>query len=224
MEVHRSSSNPLHIGISTLQELEQKVKAFRTINLHSKKKRFVIARETIKNPVDGGILVKKGEEIDVSKVLLLKRFFKMDHIFKTFQPDEGILIISDMKTPAGIQLSMDLVTQVAQIGQGQYDAFIDRLDSFTEMKNLLSSVLFPKMVIIGYIPLEKIEEETEAFHYIRRVDPYLRAIAVVHTAIKPIPVFPRVKQCVITPGDINSLKNFVIEVVNEYTKPYSIEE
>ena len=31
---------------------------------------------------------------------------------KIFQPDEGVVILSDMSDPNGIALSMDLVTQI----------------------------------------------------------------------------------------------------------------
>ena len=75
--------------------------------------------------------------------MLLKRAFKPTHTFKTFQPDEGIVILSDMSTPAGISLSMDLVTQIMNIGGGAYEAFIDRVDSFKELNTLLQKALFP---------------------------------------------------------------------------------
>ena len=63
-------SNVLRIGISSLQELEEKVKAFRTINLNVKKKRYIISREDVLDSHEN-VLVKKGEDLDFSKVMLL---------------------------------------------------------------------------------------------------------------------------------------------------------
>lgn len=218
-----SGSNVLKIGVSSLAELEEKVKAFRTINLNVKKKRFIIAREDIRDH-DGKIVVNKGEDIDLSKVMLLKRLYKPERVFKTFQPDEGIVLISDMSSPAGVQLSMDLVTQVMNIGGGAYEAFIDRVDSFKELSTLLSKALFPKMVIVGYIPVEKLNEETAFYQLITRADPYIRVIDILHTVIKPLPIVKKGRQVVISPEDRDSWKRFIVEIVQEYTKNYSIEE
>lgn len=217
------SSNVLKIGTSTMADLTEKVKAFRTMNLKVKKRRFLISRENILDQ-DKNVVVKKGEDIDISKTMLLRRIYKADHEFKTFQPDEGIVLISDMTSPAGISLSMDLVTQVMNIGGGAYEAFIDRVDSFEELHSLLQKALFPKMVIVGYIPLEKLKNELAYYNEVARVDPFLRFIEILHTQIKPMPILPRLRNVTISPEDRDSWKRFIIEVVQEYTKPYSIEE
>ncbi len=218
-----SQSNVLKIGISTLSELEEKVKAFRTINLNVKKRRFILSREEIRDS-SGTPIVKKGEEFDVSKVMLLKRGHKADDTFKTFQPDEGIVIISDMSTPAGIQLSMDLVTQVMNIGGGAYEAFIDRVDSFRELSGLLQKALFPKLMIVGYITPEKVQEEAAFYNVIRRADPYLRILEVLHTGVKQRGLLAKVNHISIHAEDKESWKRFIVEIVQEYTKPYSMEE
>jgi hypothetical protein len=219
------SSNILRIGSSTLAELEEKVKALRTINLNVKKRRFVIAREDIKLP-SGEVIVPKGSDIDISKVMLLKRHFKPDHIIKTFQPDEGIVLVSDMSTPVGIQFSMDLVTQVMNIGGGAYEAFIDRVDSFKEFVALYNKALFPKLAIVGYIPLqpERLKEELAFYQLITRTDAYIRMLEILHSQIKPQPIVPRIRNLVISPEDRDSWKRFILEIIAEYTKPYSIEE
>lgn len=219
------ASNILKIGVSTIADLEEKVKAFRTMNLNVKKRRFIIAREDIKSP-DGNVLLNKGEDIDFSKILLLKRVFKPDYILKTFQPDEGIVLISDMSTPAGIQFSMDLVTQVMNVGGGAYEAFIDRVDSFKELANLYNKALFPKMVIFGYVPLtaERVKEEFTNYQLIARTDPYIRMIEIMHSQIKPQAMIPKLRNITISPEDRDSWKRFIIEIIQEYTKPYSIEE
>lgn len=216
-------SNVLKIGISSLAELEEKVKAFRTINLNVKKRRYILSREEIKDN-EGNILIKKGEDIDLSRVMLLKRWFKPTDVFKTFQPDEGIVLISDMSTPQGISLSMDLVTQIMNIGGGAYEAFIDRVDSFRELSSLLGKALFPKMMIVGFIPEEKVQEEAAFYHVIKRADPYLRILEVMQAGIKDRQILPKVHHVNIQPTDKDSWKRFIVEVVQEYTKAYSIEE
>ncbi len=217
------ASNVLRIGESTLRELDEKVKAFRTINLNVKKRRFIISREDIRGP-DNSIIVKKGEDIDLAKVKLMARHFKAEQVFKTFQPDEGIVLITDMNTPAGIQMSMDMVTQIMNIGGGAYEAFIDRVDSFKELSTLLSKALFPKLVVIGFIPTEKMQEEVAFYHVVKRFDPYIRMMEVNHTQIKPNPVLPKLKQVVIAPEDRDSWKRFIVEIMQVYTQPYSIED
>lgn len=217
------SGNVLRIGFSTLKELDEKVKAFRTINLNARKKRFILAREQIKDN-SGNIIVGKGDEITLPQVIQMRRFFKPDHIFKTFQPDEGIVLISDMSSPAGIQLSMDLVTQVMNIGGGAYEAFIDRVDSMQELSQLLSKALFPKMVIVGFIPPERIREEIAFYQLIKKADPYIRIMEVQHSQIKPAAIIPKIKHVQIAADDKESWMRFIVEVVQEYTKPYSIEE
>ncbi|MBV6494456.1 MAG: hypothetical protein LDLANPLL_02489 [Turneriella sp.] len=219
------ASNILRIGTSYLGELEEKVKALRTINLNVKKRRFLISREDITLP-NGEVLLAKGSDIDISKVMLLRRHFKADHLVKTFQPDEGIVLVSDMSTPVGIQFSMDLVTQVMNIGGGAYEAFIDRVDSFKEFAALYNKALFPKLAIIGYIPMqvERVKEELAFYQLIARTDPYIRMLEILHTAIKPQPIIPRIRNLTISPEDKDSWKRFILEIIAEYTKGYSIEQ
>ncbi len=219
------SSNILRIGSSTLVELEEKVKALRTINLNVKKRRFIICREDIKL-ASGEVIIPKGSDIDISKVMLLKRHFKPEHQIRTFQPDEGIVLVSDMSTPVGIQFSMDLVTQVMNIGGGAYEAFIDRVDSFKEFAALYNKALFPKLAVVGYIPPqpERIKEELAFYQLIARTDPYIRMLEIMHTQIKPNPIVPRMRSLAINPEDRDSWKRFILEIITEYTKAYSIEE
>ena len=217
------ANNVLKIGISSLEELEIKVKAFRTINLNSKKRRFIISREDLKD-ASGNIVVSKGEDIDLAKVKLLRRANKADTLIKTFQPDEGIVLLTDMNSPMGIQLSMDMVTQIMNMGGGAYEAFIDRVDSFKEFSALLNKALFPKLVVIGFMPAENLAEEIKYFHLVKKLDPYIRMIEITHTALKPASALPKLKQISISPDDKDSWKRFILEIIQEYTKPYSIEE
>lgn len=219
------SSNILRIGATSMVELEEKVKALRTINLNVKKRRFIISREDIKNS-SGEILLPKGSDIDISKVMLLKRHFKPDHQIRTFQPDEGIVLVSDMSTPIGIQFSMDLVTQVMNIGGGAYEAFIDRVDSFKEFATLYNKALFPKLAIVGYLPpqADRLKEEISFYQLITRTDPYIRMLEIMHATVKPQAYFQRMRSLTIDPQDRDSWKGFILEVIAEYTKAYSMEQ
>ncbi len=215
--------NPLRIGMCTLDELEEKIKAFRIMNQSALKKRYILSREPITAPGQGVIIQKSGE-IDISKAKLLRRHFAGDRVFKTFQPDEGIVIISDMSSPEGIALSMDIVTQIMNIGGGAYEGFIDRVDSFSDFLNLLKKALFPKLIIIGYIPPERLEIEKINFVRARRVDYYIRAIELTHALQKTQAYFPKIKQVHIDTRDPKSWGRFIIEIVREYTKPYFVED
>lgn len=219
----RKKENPLRIGMCTLDELEEKVKAFRIMNQSALKKRYVLSRDVVTAPT-GELVLQKSSEVDISKAKLLRRHFQGNHVLKTFQPDEGVVIISDMSTPEGISLSMDIVTQIMNLGGGAYEGFIDRVDSFTDFLNLLKKALFPKLVVIGYLPPERLETERINFVRARRVDQYIRVIELTHGLMKPQAYFPKIKQVHIDQADPKSWGRFIVEVVREYTKPYFVEE
>ncbi|PJZ76748.1 hypothetical protein [Leptospira neocaledonica] len=219
----RARENVLKIGYCTLDELEEKVKAFRVMNQNAAKKRYLITREPISDS-SGKVLVPKAAEIDISTAKLLRRHFKPTSEFKTFQPDEGIVIISDMTSAEGVSFTMDIVTQIMNLGGGAYEGFIDRVDSFGDFINLLKKSLFPRLIIIGYMPQDKIQGELLNFVRVKRVDNYLRAMELTHTAFKPQAYFPKIRQIEISQEDPKSWGRFVVEIVREYTRPYLLEE
>ena len=94
----QKKDNPLRIGICNLDELEEKVKAFRVMNQSALKKRYVLSREVITAP-GGGVVLQKSAEIDISRAKLLRRHFGNEDSFKTFQPDEGIDLTFASKIP-----------------------------------------------------------------------------------------------------------------------------
>ncbi|MBK8394353.1 MAG: hypothetical protein IPL26_03790 [Leptospiraceae bacterium] len=218
----KSRENILKIGFNTLSEIEEKVKAFRIMNQNAAKRRYIITRENIRDNSQK-IILPKAAEIDISATMLLRRQFKGDTIFKTFQPDEGIVIISDMATMEGVTLTMDIVTQIMNLGGGAYEGFIDRVDSFTDFINHLKKALFPKLIIIGYIPKERIQNEMINFVRVKRIDNYLRTLELTHSVHKPHGYFPKIKQVPIN-EDPKSWGRFVVEIVREYTKSYLIEQ
>lgn len=218
----KNRENILKIGFNTLSEIEEKVKSFRIMNQNAAKRRYIITRENIRDNTQK-IIIPKAAEIDISATMLLRRQFKGDTIFKTFQPDEGIVIISDMATMEGVTLTMDIVTQIMNLGGGAYEGFIDRVDSFTDFINHLKKALFPKLIIIGYIPKERIQSEMINFVRVKRIDNYLRTLEITHSIHKPAGYFPKIKQVPIT-EDPKSWGRFVVEIVREYTKPYLIEQ
>ena len=219
----RKKENPLRIGVCTLDELEEKIKAFRIMNQTALKKRYILSRENVSIPESGSSILQKSSEIDISRAKLLRRHFQGGFSLKTFQPDEGIVIISDMSGMEGISLSMDLVTQIMNLGGGAYEGFIDRVDSFSDFLNLLKKALFPKLVIIGYLPPERLEMERMNFIRAKKVDQYIRAMELTHSALKPKPYFPKLKQVAIDTEDPKSWARFIVEVIREYTKPYFTE-
>ncbi len=219
----RKKENPLRIGVCSLDELEEKIKAFRIMNQSALKKRYILSRDAVRSP-NGEMILQKSNEIDISRAKLLRRHFLGSQTLKTFQPDEGIVIISDMSSMEGIALSMDLVTQIMNLGGGAYEGFIDRVDSFTDLLNLLKKALFPKLIIIGYLPPDRLEMERINFVRARRVDHYIRALELTHSIQKTQPYFPKIKQVHIDTSEPKSWGRFIIEVVREYTKPYFVEE
>ncbi len=222
-EINRKNrENILKIGFNTLVEIEEKVKAFRIMNQNAAKRRYIITRDNIRDNSQK-IIIPKAAEIDISGAMLLRRNFKSDITFKTFQPDEGIVIISDMATMEGVTLTMDIVTQIMNLGGGAYEGFIDRVDSFTDFINHLKKALFPKLIIIGYIPKERLQSEMINFVRVKRIDNYLRTLELTHSIHKPNGYFPKIKQIPIT-EDPRSWGRFVVEIVREYTKPYLIEQ
>ena len=219
----QSNDNVLRIGVSSLEEIEEKIKAFRSMNLNAKKKRYLIARENIYD-AQKKLIIAKASDIDIVKAKLLRRSFRGDHSFKTFQPDEGIVLISDMSSQGGLSFSVDLVTQVMNIGRGSYEAFIDRVDGLKQMYQLFQKNLFPRLVIIGYLPTENSEQQKALFNVIMKTDPYIRFLEVIHTELKPKPFFAKMPRVQIIIGNPNTWKRFILEIIREYTKPYLIED
>ena len=224
-EQHSNSKtdNPLRIGMCTLDELEEKVRAFRIMNQSALKKRYILSRELV-NSQNGQVLLNKSEEIDISRAKLLRRNFSGTQVFKTFQPDEGLVIVSDMGSPEGISLGMDIVTQIMNIGGGAYEGFIDRVDNFGDFLGLLKKALFPRLILIGYIPPDRLDHEKLNFVRSRRIDNYIRTIEITHTVFKPRPYFPQIKQVQINPEDSKSWGRLIVEIVREYTKHYFVED
>lgn len=218
----RKKENPLRIGVCSLDELEEKIKAFRIMNQTALKKRFILSREEIRAQ-GGQLILNKGEEIDISRAKLLRRNFNSTLVLKTFQPDEGIVVVSDMSDQEGISLSMDMVTQMMNIAGGAYEGFLDRVDSFSDFLTLLKKALFPRLLIIGYLPPERLEQEKLNLVRARRVDSYIRTIELTHSIRKPRPYFPNMKQIHIDPDDPKAYGRFIVELIREYTKPYFVE-
>ena len=219
-----SVDNPLRMGVCTLDELEERIKAFRVMNQSALKKRYIISREDVLIPGTSDAILQRGMEIDISRAKLMRRHFQAGHIFKSFQPDEGIVIVSDMNKMEGIPLTMDVVTQIMNLGHGAYEGFIDRVDNFGDFLNLLKKALFPKLMLIGYLSPETLESEKLNFARIRRVDQYIRVIEITHNKFKPRPYFPRLKNIHIDTADSKSWSRFVVEIIREYTKLYFVEE
>lgn len=139
----RSRENVLKIGYCSLDEIEEKVKAFRVMNQGATKKRYIITREPVLDS-SGKTILTKAAEIDISAAKLLRRHFKGSQMFKTFQPDEGIVIISDMTSAEGVSFTMDIVTQIMNLGGGAYEGFIDRVDSFCRIHKFITKISFSK--------------------------------------------------------------------------------
>lgn len=218
------AENPLRIGITTLDELEEKVRSFRIMNFSSLKKRFLLFREAVLSPKTQEILVEKGKEASVETVKILRRHFRGDTEFKTYQPDEGIVLISDTNSQISSIFTGEIMNHLNSLGKGAYEGFIDRVDTFEECLNLMKKTLFPKIIIIGYISLENLEYEKLNLMRIRRIDQYIRLLEVFHTVWKHTPVFPKIKNILIQHDNLLSWKHFLYQVVKEYNKGYPVEE
>ncbi len=218
-----NQENPLRIGITTLDELEEKVKAFRIINFSALKKRYILSREDVFLPDSNEKILEKGKEIDILKVKTLRKYFDRNKVFKTFQPDEGIILISDMNYKSGIPFTMDLMAHLMSIGKGIYEGFIDRVNNFDECLSLLKKTLYPKLMIIGYLSVGDLEIENVNLIRIRRIDHYIRIMEVSHTKYKPFSYFPKIKQIHIEDTQ-ESWNQFILKVIQEYNRNYIIDE
>lgn len=218
--------NSLQIGVCDLRTIEERLKAFRIMNQTTVKKRYLLSRETLYSPHTDKPIIKKNDELDLSALRLIRRYFDADKVIKTFQPDEGIVIVSNMSHPKGISFSMDLITQVMNISGGVYEGFIDRVDSFEELLLLLRKVLFPRLLIIGYIGEEGLENEAHNFVKANQIDQYMRLMEVTHSTHKKEAYFPKISKMEhikIDNEDPYGWGRFIIKVVRNYTSPYFTE-
>lgn len=218
------SKNPLRMGYHTVMELEEITKAFRSMNQTGLKKRYILTAETVHNPESSRVLIEKGKEIDLSKIRILRRYFKAHDIIKTVQPDEGIMIVSDMNTQEGIEISSSIVSHLLSLGKGRYERFIDRVDSFSEFLQLLKKEIFPRLLIIGYLPADRLEMDRLNYSRVRRFDSHIRVLEVTYSPYKTNPAFPGIKQIHIQSRQEQEWDSFIQSVVREYTKPYYVED
>ena len=219
MESQIQKENPLQIGVCTLGQLEERISAFRVMNQSSIKKRYILSREVIDAP-NGSNILKKSSEIDIASVKLLQRYFPPTKPLKIFQPDEGIVIMSSMSNPNSISFSMDIVTQILNIGGGRYEGFIERVENFSYFFNFLKKSLFPRVLLIGYLEESQVNMEKVNFLRSRKIDPFIRIIELTHNTYKKEPYFPKARQLNIDPNDSRAWSTLIIEVIREYSKPY----
>lgn len=217
-------NNPLLVGFSTLDGLEARCKSFRIINQSALKRRYLLSREDIVNTSTGEPVVRKGDELDLTTIKQLRAFLPGNHPVKIYQPDEGIVIVSDMTDSSGITFTVELVNHIVSMGNGRYEGFVDRVDSFSEFLRLLKKALFPKLILIGFLPQDRLESERINFVRCKRYDQYIRAIEITHDEYKHNMYFPKVKQVQIDSMNPRSWNRFMHEVTREYTKPYFVEE
>lgn len=214
--------NILRVGIANLTELEELVKAFRLMNQYSKRRRFVVSREDLKD-IYGNIIVEKAHDINISVVKLLQRNFKPDTEFKIFSSDEGIAIVTYLESMTGKDFSMQLIETIGNIGGGIYKPFIDVVPNFHELFKLFEKGLSPKLVVVGYIPVKNVAQEVSMYNEIKKFDPYIRLLDITNDDLKPKSFL---KGAVLFHFD-NTLKvwhRLLTKIINEYTKPYFMEE
>lgn len=224
IDFHKNSINPLSIGETTLIELEEMIKAFRIMNGTSEKKRLVLSRNNIPLRKASNRVINSCTEIDLALAKLLRRNFGANYRLNIIKPDEGIVIVSSMKSRSGIPLSIDLVTQIMNIGGGIYEGLINRVESFEDLIVLLRGKFYPKLVIVGCLPQERLLTEYTNLVKAIKLDAYLRFLEINHDKLKPKPYFKRLRQVDINTEDANCWGKYLIEVIREYTRPYLTEK
>ena len=213
------------MGITGTEELEEKIKAFRTINASAIKKRFLLSRQELAIPGGDEVLLEPGMEIDMPKAKQVRRHYHGSTPLKTYQPDEGIAVVSDLSSPEGAALTMQIMQYLSTLGGGRYEAFLDRTDTFSELLQLIKQSLFPRMVIIGYFPHDRLRMERLNMVRLRRYDTFIRFLEVTHSELKHSAGFPAIKQIRIDPVDPDAgWDTFLNVVCREYKKPYYVEE
>lgn len=218
-------ANPLRMGITGTEELEEKIKAFRTINGSAIKKRYLLSRQKLTDQSGQELLLEPGTEIDMAKAKQIRRFYHGSMELKTYQPDEGISVVSDLSSPEGAPLTMEIMHSLSTLGGGRYESFIDRVDTFSELLQLIKKSLFPRMVIVGYFPHDRLRMERVNMIRLRRYDTFMRFLEVTHSEWKHSAGFPSIKQVRINPGDPEAgWDSFLNVVCREYQKPYYVEE
>ena len=224
IDFKKNSINPLSIGETTLVELEEMIKAFRIMNCTTENKRLILSRNNIPLRKANNRIINSCTVIDLSLAKLLRRNFGANYKLNIIKPDEGITIVSSMKNRNGIPLSIDLVTQIMNIGGGIYEGLINRVESFEDLLALLRKKFYPKLVIVGYLPQERLVLEYANLVKAFKLDAYLRFLEINHDKLKPNSYFKRLRQVDINTEDANCWGKYLIEVIREYTRPYLTEK
>ena len=220
------SSNPLSLAICSIDILENRLKQIQTMNRIATKKRFVLSRQDIVD-TNGKLIVKRAQEIDLPLIKRLRYFLPGNTIIKIFQPDEGIVIVSDFSDKQGISFSMDIVTQVMNIGNGAYSAFIERVNSFYALIPLIKKSLFPKVILVGYIPKQDLQESKEDIMEIYKIDPFLKYIILTQSNNEALGLFPidasiSFKSILVENAKRDSWNDAMQVLVDEYKASYHL--
>lgn len=232
-------TNPLGMGVCSVDEIVDRVRAFRQMNSGSIRQRFILSREDIPDPEnDKNFLLSRGDEIDLNQAKNLVKLLPPGYFIKTYQPDEGITIISDSLSQEGASLTMEIYNRIYGLGGGKYEAFIDVVDSFSEFLRLVQKALFPRLILVGSISADRLEMEHVHFIRAKKFDEFFRIMEVSDSRWKPAGFFSRIKQVKIPPSQATGrdkkkesaivvppmeYDEFQRSVIREYTKPYFFE-
>jgi hypothetical protein len=214
--------NPLRIGICSLYDLEERLKAFRLMNRKGLKKRYVLSREEVRSP-EGELLLQKGQDIEIADIKRIKEKVHGSRNIKIYQPDEGIALVSDATQNEGIRMTNTILFQLQSV-IGNYSGYLDRIDSMYELLNFFRGSFFPKIILIGYMRSGMIEAEYTNLLRIHKMDGYLKFLEILHLRHKPFPYFPEIKNVTILEDTEEGGENFRLELIREYTKPYFVDE
>lgn len=220
---NHKQENILKVGVARADTLDDMVRSFRLMNRHSNRRRFVVAREDVRDGHDN-IIVEKAKDIDIPVVKQFQRSFDSSTEFKIFSSDEGLAIVTNSEAEYGKDFSRSLINQVVNIGGGIYKPFIDIVQSFHELFALFQKGLSPKLIIVGYIPVKNIGPEVNMYNELKRHDQYIRYLDVLHSELKPRSFIKGVPQFMLDIQDEKAWHKFVLKLIHEYTKPYFMED
>lgn len=206
--------NLLNPGETRVADLRDRMDAFRKMNEVNPKKRFLISRQSVYSE-SGAPLLGQGDVISEEILKNLTQVLPPQRKIKTFQPDEEVLIISDDSMIEGVQLTESISSLLKRRLGMQYILHFERSSSFVRHIQMLHNTIFPRLIILGYIPHQRMENEMRLLEEARYFDHFFRVVEILDSETKPEPYIDSC--CSVHIHDEDELMDMVIQ---NYNRPY----
>ncbi len=214
--------NPLGIGYTSVDALEDRVVLFRYMNQENKKKRFLYLRESF-DLRNGKPPLPAGSIIDENTMEQIQRNFRPRERIPTFQCDEGMVFVMGRESAGGARdrqiACLDFL--IDDIIDDRSKIHLNRVVSLHDLLHFYHGMIFPRLIILTDQLHSLVEWERVAMNKIFRLDRFARVLQV-QVDRDGVLLFPDYGQTLnFIDGRQDTCRYFQDLLVQSYSAPYS---